>query len=121
MAVGDEHVFLAFSHNFSSQSHRLLFSHASAAVRGENTPERKFTTTGDRTHNHKVMSPTRSPLSHLGGVEQIEKGTYMLGDDRCDNNDFISLGSPIFMSMSAAKGNQSIVGAKNILKTVTYR
>ena len=37
--------FLAFSHqykhNFSFQSHRLLFSHASAEVRGENTPERK--------------------------------------------------------------------------------
>ena len=35
--------FLAFSqqhqHNFSFQSHQLLFSHASAEVRGENTPE----------------------------------------------------------------------------------
>ena len=36
--------FLAFSHqylhSFSFQSHRLLFSHASAEVRGENTPEK---------------------------------------------------------------------------------
>ena len=50
--------FLAFSHqyqhNFSFQSHRLLFSHTSAEVRGENTPERKVASTGDR-----------SPLSHL--------------------------------------------------------
>ena len=67
--------FLAFSHqylhNFSFQSHRLLFPHASAEVRGENTPERKVASTGDRTHNHQVMSPTRSPLSHPGGAFPI--------------------------------------------------
>ena len=45
--------------HFSFQSHRLHFSHASAEVRGKNTPERKFTQTGDQTHNHQVMSPTR--------------------------------------------------------------
>ena len=62
--------FPAFSHqylhNLSFQSHRLLFSHASAKARGENTPERKVASTRDRTHNHQVMSPTRSPLSHRG-------------------------------------------------------
>ena len=67
--------FLAFSHqylhNFSFQSHRLLFSHASAEVRGENTPERKVASTGDRTHNHPVMRPTRSPLSHPGGAPKV--------------------------------------------------
>ena len=56
-----------YSHIFSFQSHRLLFPHASAEVRGENTPERKVATTGDRTRNHQVASPTRSPLSHPGG------------------------------------------------------
>ena len=65
--------FLAFSHQyyhkFSFQSHQLLFSHASAEVRGENTSERKVTSTGDRTHNHQVMSPTRSPLSHPGEAD----------------------------------------------------
>ena len=64
--------FLAFlhqyKHNFSFQSHRLLFSHASAEVRGENTPERKVASTGDRALNHQVMSPTRSPLSHPAGL-----------------------------------------------------
>ena len=40
------------------QSHRLLFSHASAEVIGENTPERKVASTGDQPHNHQVMSPT---------------------------------------------------------------
>ena len=58
---------LAFSHqylyNFPFQSHQLLFSHASAEVRGENTPERKFSSTGDQTQNHQVMSLTCSPLS----------------------------------------------------------
>ena len=57
-------------HNFSFQSHRLLFSQASAEVRGENKPERKLASTGDRTHNHQVMSPTCSPLSHQGGAQQ---------------------------------------------------
>ena len=65
--------FLAFLHqylhNIYFQSHRLLFSHASAEVRGEITPYRKVASTGDRTHNHQVMSPTRSPLSHPGGAK----------------------------------------------------
>ena len=64
--------FLVFSHqylhNFSFQSHRLLFPHASAEVRDKNTPERKVASTRDQTHNQQVMSPTRSPLSHWGGA-----------------------------------------------------
>ena len=60
--------FLAFSHqyenNFPFQSHRLLFPHASAEVRGNNTPERNFASTRHQTHNHQVMSPTCSPLRH---------------------------------------------------------
>ena len=65
MAVGDAHAFLGFltpvltQHSF--QSHRLLFSHTLAESGGENTPERKFSSTGYRTHNHQVMSLTRSP------------------------------------------------------------
>ena len=69
MAVGDAYVFSWLSHtstNTAFQSHKLLFSHASAEVRGENTPERKVASTGDRTHNHQVMSPTRSPVIHPG-------------------------------------------------------
>ena len=31
---------------------------------GENTPERKVASTRDRTHDHQVMSPTSSTLSH---------------------------------------------------------
>ena len=30
--------------------------------------QKEVTSTGDRTHNHQVMSPTRSPLSHPGGA-----------------------------------------------------
>ena len=73
MAVGDAYVFPGFLTPVLTllffQSHRLLFSHASAEVRGENTPERKVASTWDRTHNHQVMSPTRSPLSHPGGSQ----------------------------------------------------
>ena len=74
MAVGDAYVFPGFLTQvltqLSLQSHRLLFSSASADVRGENTQERKFALTGDRTHKHQVMNPTRSPLNHPGGGSQ---------------------------------------------------
>ena len=83
MAVGDAHAFPGFLPailtQLSFQSHRLLFSHASAEVRAENTPERKFASTGDRTHNHQVMSPTRSPLSHPGGAENKTKNVVRNG------------------------------------------
>ena len=76
MAVGDAYVFPGFLTPVLTllffQSHRLLFSHASAEVRGENTPERKVASTWDRTHNHQVMSPTRSPLSHPGGLSNLK-------------------------------------------------
>ena len=49
MAVGDTHVFPGFLTpaltQISFQSHRLLFSHASAEVRDENTQERNFAST----------------------------------------------------------------------------
>ena len=82
MAVGDAYVFPGFLTPvltlLSFQSHRLLFSHASAEVRGENTPERKVASTWDRTHNHQVMSLTRSPLSHPGG--SIEEGVRLVSN-----------------------------------------
>ena len=61
----------------SFKSHRQLFLNASAEVKGENTPERKFASTGSRTPNHQVMSPTRTPLSQPGGRKILE---YI---DRC--------------------------------------
>ena len=69
MAIGDAYVFPGFltpvlTQLFLPESHRLLFSHASTEVRGENTLERKVASTRDRTHSHQVLSPTRSPLSH---------------------------------------------------------
>ena len=73
MAVGDAHLFPGFLTpvltQLSCQSHRLLFSHTSAEMRGEISPERKFTSTGYRNHNHKVMSPTLSLLSHPSGQD----------------------------------------------------
>ena len=85
--------FLAFSHqylhNFSFQSHWLLFPHASAEVRGENTPERKVASTGDQTHNHQVMSLTCSPLSHPGG------GAFNL-----DQSQILSFGKELTLTIS---------------------
>ena len=80
MAVGDAHVFPSFLTpvltQLSFQSHRLLFSHASAEVRGENTPKRNFTSSGFRTHNHHVMSPTSSPLSHPGWAPPLVASAF---------------------------------------------
>ena len=45
-----------------------LFSRGSAEVKGENTLEKKVTSTRDQTHNHQVMSLTSSPLSHPSGA-----------------------------------------------------
>ena len=72
MAVGDAELFPDFLTPILTQMFpkpRLLFSHASAEVRGENTPERKFASTGSLTHNHQVMHPTRSPPSQPGGAD----------------------------------------------------
>ena len=75
MAVGEAHVFPGFLTSvltqLSFQSHWLLFSHASAEVRGKNTPERKFASTGYQTRNHQVMSLTRSPLCGTRYVQQF--------------------------------------------------
>ena len=40
----------------------------SAEVRGENTPEKKFASSGDRTHNHQVTEPPG-----LGSEEEKER------------------------------------------------
>ena len=68
MAVSDAHVFPGFLTPLLTQlpfqSHRLLFSHASAEIRGKKTLERKLASTVYQTHNHQVTSLTRSPPSH---------------------------------------------------------
>ena len=95
MAVGDQHVFPGFltpvlTHLQSFQSHRLLFLHPSAEVRGENKPERKVASTGDRTRNHQVLSPTRLSLCHPGGAfngQQCHEEKILEGkDDNIFNN-----------------------------------
>ena len=61
MAVDEAHVFPGFLTPVLTQlfspSQQLLFSNAFAEVRGENTPERKFASTGDRTHNRARQIP----------------------------------------------------------------
>ena len=57
----------------SFQSHQLPFSHASAEVRGENTPERKLASTRYQTHNHQVMSHICSSLTQPGGATKSFK------------------------------------------------
>ena len=103
MAVGDAYVFPGFLTPVLTllffQSHRLLFSHASAEVRGENTPERKVASTWDRTHNHQVMSPTRSPLSHPGGLWSLNTGG-LLHRFNCISNMLFSLILPTFLHYS---------------------
>ena len=65
MAVGDAYVFPCFLTPVLTQlffrKQRLLFSHAPEEARGENTPERKLASTGDRTYNQQVMLTTEPP------------------------------------------------------------
>ena len=69
-AVGDTHLYrlphTSTNTTFLSKATNYFFSHASAEVRVENMLERMFASPGDRTHNHQLMSPTRSPLSYPG-------------------------------------------------------
>ena len=37
---------------------------------------KKVASTGDRTRNHQVMSPTRSPLNHPGGANDLGKEDF---------------------------------------------
>ena len=52
----------------SFHSHWLPFAHASAVVRGKDTPKQKFASTGYLTHNHQALSPTCSPLRYRAGL-----------------------------------------------------
>ena len=71
MAVDDAHVFPGIrtpvQTRLSFQSSRLLSLHASAEVRGENTPERKFTSTAHRltTTSHESDTLTNEPPGAL--------------------------------------------------------
>ena len=62
MAVGDVYVFPGFLTPVLTQ---LFFPKPPTTflteVRGENTPERKFSSTGDRTHYHQVTLTTEPP------------------------------------------------------------
>ena len=53
MVVGDAHVFPGFLTPVPTQ---FFFPHASAEVRGKNSPERKFASTRNRTHNQHTES-----------------------------------------------------------------
>ena len=74
MAVGDAHVFLGLLTPVLTQPFfpkpPITFLTCFCRVRGENTPERNVASPGDRTHNHQVMSPTGSPLSHPSGAQK---------------------------------------------------
>ena len=69
MAVGDAHAFPGILTpvltQLSFQNHRLLFSHASAEERGENTEERKFALTGHRRHKHHRARAYKTFLSTI--------------------------------------------------------
>ena len=73
MAADGAHVFPGFLTPvltpLSFQIHQLHYSRATAVVRGENAPESNFALNGYQSHNHQVISSTRSPLSQPGGSE----------------------------------------------------
>ena len=97
MAVGDANVFLGFLTPVLKQ---LFFpkpptTFLTCFCRGErrkNRPERKVASTGDQTHNHQVMSSTRSPLSHPGGAKGQVNGqlAFVYSTKQIYENLFIS-------------------------------
>ena len=72
MEVGDAYVFPGFLTPVLTQFFfpKPPTTFLTCFCRGErqNTSEGKAASTRDRTHNHQVMSPTRSPLSHPDGA-----------------------------------------------------
>ena len=72
MAVGDAHVFSWLSHTCinTTFSPKPQPDFLTCFSRGERRKfaGKKFASTGYRTHNHQVMSPTRSPLFHPSGA-----------------------------------------------------
>ena len=115
MAVGDPHVFSSFLlpvlKQLIFQSHSLLFSHASAEVRGKNTPEGKLASTGSQTHNHQVMSPTLPPLSHTGRADSFQI---------IDDSIFESIHSPphLFHCFNYAYVGKQIVAWEKLCKVL---
>ena len=75
MAVGDARVFPG---SFTPVLTQLFFpkpptTFLTCFCRGERRKYagKKFASTGDRTHNHQVMSPIRSTPSHPGGAATV--------------------------------------------------
>ena len=105
MAVGDTYVFPGFLTPVQTQlffpKPPTTFLCVSAEVRGENTPERKAASTWSQTHNHQVMSPTRSPLSHPGRAHttqrffQPEEDFYPIKER---NHDFSNINFDMFLA-----------------------
>ena len=71
MAVGDAHVLPRFLTPVLKQSHRQLFSNASAEVRGENTPKRNFATSGSQTPGHESDTLTTEPAGWGISIEDV--------------------------------------------------
>ena len=70
-------------------------------MRGENTPERKFASTEDRTHNHQVMCPTHSPLSHPGGAPERKghttRNTYVKDESLIHSHSKVVVNTEVFV------------------------
>ena len=68
-----KHLICQFRYNIGGEMHFYQESGEKNHLKRHHSPKnrqskRKVASTGDRTHNHQVMSPTRSPLSHPGGA-----------------------------------------------------
>ena len=76
MVVGDAHVFPGFltpvlTQLFFPKPPTTFFTCFSRGERRKYTGQ--FASNGDQTHNHMVMSLTRSPLSYPGGTQTVWK------------------------------------------------
>ena len=113
MAVGDAHAFPGFP--TPVKSHQLLFSHVSPEVRSQNTPERNFVSTGSWTHNHQVLSPAQSPLSHPG------RASWKIGNYCEDDNLLLNSLSKWNDFQNQARSKQKIERPGNFWPTGSFK
>ena len=121
MAVGDAHVFPGFLTPVLTQ---LFFprpptTFLTCFCTGErrNYAGKKVASTGDRTHNHQVMSPTRSPLRHPSGGLFSLNTLNKLPKLKFQNTDVTLFENHKHLGITFSKTGQWNVRIDNVIKS----
>ena len=84
-------------------------------------PERKFASTRNRTHNHQVMSPPRSPLRKLGGGILILMHQQQTAFEKIVGKEEIARNEQFFLFPQCFLLNQKLVSPSvNIFDIISF-